>query len=51
MEQDLLYVLQMSKSRTLQELATKAYNIEMTIANHRGKAPPTFEARKEKRVI
>jgi len=29
-------------------LATKAHDMEMTIANHRGKASPTFEARKDK---
>ena len=38
----------MSKSRTFQELATKAHNIEMTKTNRRVKASPTFEARKEK---
>jgi len=48
MEWDLLYVLQMSKSRTFQELASKAHDMEMTLANCRVKASPTFEARKEK---
>ena len=38
----------MSKPRTFQELATKAYDMEMTIANCRVKASPTFEAKKEK---
>ena len=45
MEWDLLYVLQMSKPRTFQALAT---DMEMTITNRHGKASPTFEARKEK---
>ena len=48
MEWDLLYVLQMSKPRTFQELATKAHDMEMTIANRREKVFPTFEARKDK---
>jgi len=30
---DLLYVLQMSKRRTFQELATKAHDMEVTIAS------------------
>jgi len=47
-ERDLLYILQMSKLRTFQELATKAHNMEMTIANCCGKASPSFEARKQK---
>jgi len=37
----------MSKPTTFQELATKAHNMEMTIANRRGKISPPFEARKE----
>ena len=48
MEWDLLYVLQMSKPRTFQELATKANDMEMTIPDRHRKASPTFEARKEK---
>ena len=48
MERDVLYVLRMSKSRTFQELATKAHNMEMTIANRHTKASSTLEARKEK---
>ena len=38
----------MSNPRTFQELATKAHEMEMTIANRRTKAAPTFEAKKEK---
>ena len=48
MEWDLLYILQMSKPRSFQELGTKVHNMEMMIVNRRGKASPTFEARKEK---
>ena len=48
MEWDLLYVLQMSKSRTFQELATKAHDMEMTIANHHGKSSSLPDSRKDK---
>jgi len=48
MEWDLLYVLQMSKPRTFQELATKAHDMEMTIANHRGKSSSSYEIKKDK---
>jgi len=51
MKWDLLYVIQISKPRTFQESATEAHDIEMTIANHHGKASPTFKARKELRKI
>jgi len=37
----------MSKLRTFQELATKAHDMEMTIANRCTKVAPTFEAKKE----
>ena len=36
MEWDILYVLQMGKPQTFQELATKAHDIEVTIANRYG---------------
>jgi len=36
MEWDLLYVIQMSKLLTFQELDTKAYDMEVMIANYRG---------------
>jgi len=48
MEWDLLYVLQMSKPRTFQELATKAHNMEMTITNRRGKSSSLPDSRKDK---
>jgi len=32
---DLLYVLQINKPQTFEELATKAHNMEVTIANRR----------------
>ena len=48
MEWDLLYVLQMSKPRTFQELATKAHDMEMTIANRRGKSSSSYEIKKDK---
>ena len=48
MEWDLLYVLQMSKPRTFQELATTAHDMEMTIANYRGKSSSSYEIKKDK---
>jgi len=48
MKWDLLYVLQMSKLRTFQELATKVYDMEMMIANHRGKLSSSYEFKKDK---
>ena len=35
-------------TQTFQELATKVHDMEMAIANCRGKASPTFEAREDK---
>ena len=51
MEWDLLYVLQMSKPRTFQELATKAHDMEMTIANRRNKPSSSYEFKKDKGEI
>jgi len=51
MEWDLLYVLQMSKPRTFQELATKVHDMEMTIANRRSKPPSSYEFKKDKGEI
>jgi len=48
MEWDLLYVLRMSKPRTFQELATKAHDIEMTIASCRSKPSSLSDSRKDK---
>ena len=48
MEWDLLYVLQMSKPRTFQGLATKAHDMEMRIANRRGKSSSPYEFKKDK---
>jgi len=48
MDWDLLYVLQTSKPRTFQELATKEHYMEMMITIRRGKVSSTFEARKDK---
>ena len=38
----------MSKPRTFQELATKAHDMEMTIANRRGKPSSSYEFKKDK---
>jgi len=45
---DLLYVLQMSKPWTFQELATKAYDMEFTIANCHGTSFGFTELNKKK---
>jgi len=48
MHWDLLYVLQMSKSRTFQELAIKAYDMEVTIASRRSNSFYSTELMKDK---
>jgi len=45
---DLLYVLQLSKPLTFQALATKAHDMEVTIANHRGTSFGFAESKKDK---
>jgi len=44
---DLLYVLQMSKPQTFQEIATKALDMEVTIANHHGTSVGFSESKKD----
>jgi len=44
----LLYVLQMSKPRTFQELPTKAHDMEMRIANYHNKSSSLYEFKKDK---
>ena len=44
----LAYVLQISKPRTFQELATKAHDMEMAISNHRCKSSSSYEFKKKK---
>lgn len=48
MHWDLLYVLQMSKPRTFQELATKAHDMKVTVANRRGNSSYPTELKKDK---
>ena len=48
MEWDLLYIFLMSKPRTFQELAAKAHDMEMTIANSCSKLSSLYEFKKDK---
>jgi len=45
---DLLYVLQMRKPRTIQELATSVYDMEVTIAYHRNNSFSVAESKKDR---
>ena len=47
-EWDFLYVMQMSKPQTFQELATKAHDMEVTIANHHGNSFDFVKLKKDK---
>jgi len=47
-EWDLLCALEMSNPGTFQELATKAHDMEMTIANRRSKSSSSYEFKKDK---
>jgi len=48
MNWDLLYVLQMSKPRTFQELATKVHDMEVTIASCRANSFDSIESKRDK---
>jgi len=44
----LLYVLQMSKPRTFQELVTKAHEMGMIVISRHGKSSSSFDSKKDK---
>ena len=45
---DLLYVLQLSKHQTFQELAIEAHDMEVTIANNRDSSFNVVKSKKDK---
>ncbi|KAH7848143.1 hypothetical protein Vadar_034268 [Vaccinium darrowii] len=47
----LLYILQEIKPKTFEELATRAHDMEISIANHGGKNPPNLEKPSDKRDV
>jgi len=48
MEWELVYMLQISKRSTFQELATKAHDMEVTMAIHYGNYFYSTESKKDK---
>ena len=48
MDWNLLYVLQMSKPRTFQELMTKTHDMEVTVASRRTNSFYSIESKKDK---
>ena len=47
----LLYILQVIKARTFEELATRSHDMEISIANHGGKDLPILEQMKDNKEV